>query len=63
MVGAMIQHFHKEPIDQNFLEQSLGDERVSILLTPADGLLLEKVDYYSYNEYKTEKKAKIELTC
>ena len=52
MVGSMIQLFHHELQDSDFLENTFTKYRLPIVLAPGDGLLLERVNYEKLNETK-----------
>jgi hypothetical protein len=61
MIGSMIQLFHGDLHNNQFLASSFTDNGVNIALAPGDGLMLEKVDYGRYNEFNTTKKNDVML--
>ena len=54
MVGCMIQVFHGQ-LDSQFVVNAHKDNTLKIVLSPGDGLLLEKVAYDNYNRQSTTK--------
>lgn len=60
MVGALIQAFQDE-VGDSILENSFYLNKVPVWLAPGEGLLLDKLDYSSYNS-RADVPEKIELT-
>lgn len=56
MIGSMIQLFHGDLHNNQFLASSFTNNGVNIALAPGDGLMLEKVNYDRYNQFNTTKK-------
>lgn len=59
MVGVMIQMFRGH-MEENFMENTMRENKMDITIAPGDGLMLEKVCYDSYNK-SNKKKDEIQL--
>ena len=58
MIGSIVQVMRGN-LDDNFIPNTLRDNKVNVALAPGDGLLLEKVAYDKYNDIKQNKKSEI----
>jgi tRNA U38,U39,U40 pseudouridine synthase TruA len=54
MVGSVIEIMHFN-LEDHFIENAYTDNNINIVIAPGEGLMLNRVRYDSYNDYKEER--------